>query len=131
MKDMDDAFNSIATKPELAYQLPQLPAPKNIDPKEILGEDKPLEFRTSKPSKIKSSPFAGKKSRKPRKARKPKEQKPKEVEVYAEPQQAAKAPPAEPKIKKVRKRKASVSEEAPGRLIPIVKRTKRVKKVNA
>jgi hypothetical protein len=124
MKDMDDAFNSIATKPELAYQLPQLPAPKNIDPKEILGEDKPLEFRAPKSPKIKNRPFSEKKPRKSRKPRKPKEKKPEVVETPAV------EPPSEPKIKKTR-RKASASEEAPGRLIPIVKRTKRVKKVNA
>ena len=129
MKGMDDAFNSIATKPDLAYQLPQLPAPKNIDPREILGEDKPLELRPTKSVKTKRRNLPENKPRKPRKVRKPRQPKPEIVEVQVQAERPQVVETSEPKVKKVRKRKTS-EEDSPGRLIPIVKRTKRVKKVN-
>lgn len=141
MGDMDVAFNSLSTRPQLDYKLPQLPAPKNIDPRDIVDDSAPLSLKSRKPKekKIKRtrkpkekvreesstsdsspapSPFPTatvvekpKKTRKPRKPRKPRETK-NESDV--------------PKTKK-----SKTSDASTGRLIPIVKRTKRVKKVNS
>jgi hypothetical protein len=128
MNDMDSAFNSLAVKPELAYQLPQLPAPKNIDPKALI-DDSPIEMRslgqkTGNPQK---------KIRKPRKVRKTRRPKPETQATppdSPEPAVIETIPTRKAKPKKPRNRPAKTTSSAnSGRLIPIVKRTKRVRKV--
>ena len=113
MKSMDTAFHAIGTKPKVKYDLPELPAPRDIDPKAIIGPkeakaekiEKPKKKRRKKPSKSKEKPVSEDTSL--------------SVEV-------------KPKKKKAKKRETKSSDASPqGRLIPIVKRTKRVKKVRA
>jgi hypothetical protein len=131
MCDMDSAFNSLSARPQLTYKLPQLPAPKNIDPRDIVDDSEPLSLKPLKtPAKKKIKRARKKKPRieaeessssslfptaapveKPKKTRRPRK--------------ARSSEPKESKAKKVKK------IDAPGRLIPIVKRTKRVKKVNS
>ncbi len=137
MRNMDDAFSAISTKPELDYQLPQLPAPKNVNPKDVLGDDKPIELSIVQRKK-ETSP---KKTRRVKKTRKPKKVREEaESSDSSEPSAPVSSPEISverPRAKKTRKPRKTVStnsssnEEAPGRLIPIVKRTKRVRKVKA
>lgn len=146
MKDMDDAFSSIATKPDLDYQLPQLPAPRNIDPKEVIGDDKPLELhsivRQTNQNRVSSvEKTSVEKPKKPRKKRRKNTPKAEKSEVKTPTFPSATpvvevSEATEPKTRKVKRTKPSnaspkVAETQIGRLIPIVKRTKRVKKVNA
>ena len=130
MKDMDAAFNSISTKPKLNYQLPQLPAPKNIDPNEVIGDDKPLELTFDGSSSKRDIPKQSKK-RKKRKKQESSETVTEAPSEQATEEVAEASSVEEKKPKKRRVKKTKSTDEAPGRLIPIVKRTKRVKKVGA
>jgi hypothetical protein len=133
MGDMDSAFNSLSTRPQLSYKLPQLPAPKNIDPRDIVDDSEPMSLKPIKRAKKKIVKRAKKKKpkieieeesssstslfpsapiEKPKRARRPRKEKSSE--------------PKESKAKRVKK-----IDAPPGRLIPIIKRTKRVKKVNS
>lgn len=132
MNDMDTAFNSLGLRPQLNYKLPQLPAPKNIDPRDIVGDSEVLSLKPSKTSERKKT----RKTRKPRKPRKTKAVE--QVEEISEPTISfpAAAPEKTRRGRKPRKEKSGEQKAskkinaAPGRLIPIIKRTKRVKKVN-
>ena len=130
MKDMNDAFNTLSTRPRLEYALPQLPAPKDINPIDVVGSfgSRPTETKIEKPKK---------KTRKPRKTRKTRDTTPKAViSTTAEDTKPPKKPrqrkvsttSSTPAEKKVKNSKPSSSHTS-GRLIPIVKRTKRVRKV--
>ena len=132
MKDMDAAFNSISTKPKLNYQLPQLPAPKNIDPNDVIGEDRPLELTFGGSSSKRDIPKQQKKRKKRSKKQETVESVPESTpEPISSPEPVVEAAPVEKKPKQKRVKKTKTTDEAPGRLIPIVKRTKRVKKVGA
>jgi len=137
MRDMDIAFNSLSQRPQLAYKLPQLPAPKNIDPRDIVGSSEVMSLKSAKPKK-----------RKVRKVRKSKKVVEPEPEMRSEPELTSVFPTAsKPKRTRRSRKKAESSNKSdkstktgkakskddvsPGRLIPIVKRTKRVKKVNS
>jgi len=125
MKSMDSAFHAIATKPEVDYKLPQLPEPKAIDPKEVIktarGEEsepeRPKKKSRSKPKKPESKKTEPKSEPKPR----PK----------SENKKTEKSKPTKKKSTKKKPSKEKKDEEPAGRLVPIVKRTKRVKKVRA
>ena len=93
MQNMDISFNEIAIRPRIEFQMPQLPAPNNIDPSEIIGVATPVE------------PIS-----EPKKERKP--SKPKREEKSA-------------------KKEKPLPTQSVGRLVPIVKRTKRIKKIEA
>lgn len=130
MRNMDSAFHAIGTKPKVKYELPQLPEPKGIDPSSILTKSD--EVVVEKP-----------------KRKKPRKRKPPQVEINVENRPKLSKPvalsvgPTMPKPEKnkrisvprkpVRKAKpkATKKKQQAGRLIPIVKRTKRVKKVRA
>lgn len=129
MKDMDSAFSAISAKPDLDYQLPQLPAPKTIDPSDVIGDTRPLQLNLPGSKQEKPAP----KVRKPRKVRtKRKQAEEVEVSTPEEPLQSEPTVEVTPKKRKPKKVKAEdISSDTPGRLIPIVKRTKRVRKVKA
>lgn len=108
MKDLDGAFNALSFRPNLEFTLPQLPAPKAINPSEVV-DVKITEIGPEKKEKKKEL-----RATEPRKK------------------------PENPKIPSLKVDKTfevaknSVSnEETLGRLIPIIKRTKRVKKITA
>ena len=134
MGDMDTAFNSLSSRPQLAYKLPQLPAPKNIDPRDVVDDSELLSLKPRKAP-------AKKKIKRTRK-RKPKKEAQEEAITTSIFPTAVSSPEKPKRTRKSRKEKSSFPKEPktkkvkkidapPGRLIPIVKRTKRVKKVNS
>ena len=116
MRDMDNAFNVLSDRPKIKYELPQLPEPNSIDPKEIVFAEKEAETKEDisfiKPKKKarskKKSNTSSLQSAPLSKITKPKKVKPK---------------------RKTTSRKKS--DEPKGKLVPIIKRTRRVKKVKA
>ena len=125
MKNMDSAFNALSVRPKVKYELPQLPESNEIDPniaKGLTAEDKPRKKkRKGRPRK--SEQRAETSSVEESEAPPPKPKAPKTL------------PSSEEKPKKRRTRRASKSKksngDAPGRLIPIIKRTKRISKIKA
>lgn len=97
MQNMDIGFNEIAIRPRIDFKMPQLPAPKNIDPSEVLGgssnSEPPFETSRTETSKVSKSK-----------------------------KKASKTVNREEK-------KDPLPAQSAGRLIPIVKRTKRIKKI--
>jgi len=134
MQDMDSAFNSLGIRPQLDYKLPQLPAPQNIDPRDIVGDTEVFSLRPIKPTKkVKKVRKRKSKAVEPReKSEEPISsfptlsiEKPKKTRrTRKEPKKSRKEPRKESKVK-------NKADASTGRLIPIVKRTKRVKKVNS
>ena len=105
MKEIDSSFKSITTTKSSGYKVPQLPASKEFDPFSILGNTK---------TKSKREP------------KRPKET-PEEPEPIIEDTIIEEIP------KKTRKRRSatttSTSRTSVERLVPIVKRTKRISKI--
>jgi hypothetical protein len=138
MKDMDEAFNALSVRPRLEYELPQLPAPKSINPDDVVGGEIVIqETKVEKPKQRKKRKVKTKKtnlsvgpssSSGPSSSLTPVSEKPK-TRKPRKPKAVSESSP-EKKVKKVKKVE-STSSSTPGRLIPIVKRTKRVKKVKA
>lgn len=124
MKDMDATFNALSVRPKLNYELPQLPKPTNkINPKAIMKDEDIVETTETQIDVFEPKK---KKQRKPRKPRLVEETSVKEASEVASEQE-----PSEDRedfsAKPEPKHSSSVSNG--GRLIPIVKRTKRIKKV--
>lgn len=94
MQNMDVSFNEIAIRPRIEFEMPQLPAPKNINPNEIIGSATPVEIPVE----------TVKRDRKPKNRKEEKSE-----------EKSRKPAPA----------------QSLGRLVPIVKRTKRIKKIEA
>lgn len=101
MQNMDVSFNEISIRPRIEFQMPQLPESNRIDPNEIIG--------TATPS-IEEEPIF-KKEKRVRPSR-------------------SKKTDSEGDEEKPTKEKTTPSQSM-GRLVPIVKRTKRIKKVEA
>jgi len=96
MQNMDMSFNEISIRPRMEFKMPELPAPNNINPNEIIG--------TSVPVEIQEPIFKKEKRPRPRKA----------------------------EINELKPKKEKINPtQSVGRLVPIVKRTKRIKKVEA
>jgi hypothetical protein len=129
MKNMDSAFNALSVRPKVKYELPQLPESNEIDP------------RIAKGSLVEEKPKKKKRKGRPRRTEKVESAPPKEETEAPAPStsKVAKAkslPSAEDKpLRKKRTKRATKSKKAtssaPGRLIPIVKRTKRISKIKA
>jgi hypothetical protein len=94
MNSMDISFNEISVRPRMEFQMPELPAPNNINLNEIIGTAVPIEIEEPIFKKEKRS-------------------RPKKDENREE------------------KTKKEAPSQSMGRLVPIVKRTKRIKKVEA
>lgn len=114
MKDMDGAFNALSQRPSIDFVLPQLPVANLIDPSSVIG---------AKPSAI---PAPEKKEKKKSERAENRENRENRIKVE-KPKQESK----ESSVVKVEEPKTSSNEDGGGRLIPIIKRTKRVKKVVA
>lgn len=127
MKEMDGAFNILSNRPRIKYELPQLPEPKNIDPLSVVNEFE--EEKKQKKSVKKVNKF---------------KTKPEDIKINSASEYKIEAPkkPVKSKVnsfqknehKAVRKPKKNLfskknEPQAAGRLIPVVKRTRRVKKV--
>jgi len=146
MKNMDDAFNSLSIRPNLDYSLPQLPAPKNIDPKDIIDDSGPLSLKP----KVTRKPPRKKRIKKVKESSRTDQEKTwsdssentdnevdsaDEVIREVKPKRRGRPRFSKPKVKPERRvrtekpKKAKRKEPEIGQLIPIVKRTKRVKKV--
>jgi hypothetical protein len=115
MRDMDNTFNALSDRPKIKYELPRLPESNSIDPKTIVfDKDKDKEEEETSLAPVKPKPTRNRK----RKAKKS------QLRIVDK--------TADKTSKKSSKKKVSRSKDAPtGRLIPIVKRTRRVKKVQA
>jgi len=137
MRNMDSAFHVIGTKPKVKVDLPQLPEPRGIDPNAIIkltrsnkdespSVEKPKpkrkRKRKPKPAPVVETPIisAGPSLPKPRRKKKAPVNKEVTTKKPMKPSKPAKA-----------KTRTKAKDSQPGRLIPIVKRTKRVKKVRA
>ena len=128
MNDMDTAFNSLSARPNLDYGLPKLPAPKNIDPRDVVDDAEVLSLKPMEKRKTK-------KTRKTRKTKAPTLKSREDSEKSSTPEPLPEEKLEKPKKRAARKprkpRKEKSENQNVGRLIPIVKRTKRVKKVGS
>jgi len=109
MKDMDSAFGALSHRPNIDFKLPQLPAPKAIDPKKIIGEadnEKKEKRRSLEKPAFTMVPIS-KKDKTPKK------------EIKSETK------------KEFRPLGEKSFERSEGRLVPIIKRTKKIKKITA
>lgn len=118
MKDMDASFNALSVRPKLNYELPQLPEPTNkINPKAIMKDDDSVvveaQIQVSEP-------------RKKRKKRKSSFEVPASSEEADHSVEAVEETSSQEYVQPEPREPSSG-----GRLIPIVKRTKRIKKVSA
>jgi hypothetical protein len=111
MKDLDGAFNALSFRPNLEFTLPQLPAPKAIDPSEVVD------------TKVAETPEKKEKKKELRPARM--------TESPRKKTESPKLPSLKTdKVPETPKNPVNI-ENSGGRLIPIIKRTKRVKKITA
>jgi hypothetical protein len=115
MKDLDGAFNALSFRPNLEFTLPQLPAPKAIDPSEVVDVGIVGDEKKEKKKELRLA-----RALEPRKKiENPKIPSLKTDKIISK------------NLSNIISKSQGNSEENPGRLIPIIKRTKRVKKITA
>lgn len=139
MKNMDSTFNALSTRPKLKVELPQLPEPKEIGTDIVKGLTGDTFEPQEKPKKKK------RRGRKPKPepiSEEPKVESPSTPSPSVEDQPAPKKRRGRPKKsvdtssetkpkRQTRAKTKAAKTTSPGRLIPIVKRTKRISKIKA
>lgn len=139
MKNMDSSFNALSSRPKFKYELPQLPEPKEISTDIVKGltgssveSEKPQKRkkqRRGRKPKEESQPQVSTPTPPPSPA--PSAEEPKPKKRRGRPKKDASESVADSKPKRQTRSKTKASKPTPGRLIPIVKRTKRISKIKA